>query len=381
MKQTFKKFIYSLGGADYNVIQHSTNDTKKQYRNLGWSVILCTLIALISGADFTHQYTSSVPITVAGALLFGTLVFSFDYFLINSNSTSTFFKLLRIPVAIANVLLGTLALMVMLTQSKIDNKILLENTGKITKCDSTYQISKLQRYEAYEDKVTDKDHYHNTVCFPEAQNGYAGTNYGKKHTYCITQDSLLAIEKVALDSAEVPFFKTYSVERDALGKLTSNDIFEKGNYLPAIFKENWVALLIALCVFIIATYVETQSLIIKFSLDPNDEYHQDLAKFKANHKLKSDQRLKTMQDHNDKMAELKSEKQNTDDLTKWAEEKIASTLKKAPLNYKLNEYKRIFREQGMPELSDEIANVQNAISNGSDMDKVMSHLINKINQN
>jgi transcription initiation factor TFIIIB Brf1 subunit/transcription initiation factor TFIIB len=381
MKHIFLKFIYSLGGADYNVIQHSTNDTKKQYRNLGWSVILCTLIALISGADFTHQYTSSVPITIAGALLFGTLVFSFDYFLINSNSTSTFFKLLRIPVAVANVLLGTLALMVMLTQSKIDNKILLENTGKITKCDTTYQLSKLQRYEAYENKMTDKDHYHNTVCFPEAQNGYAGTNYGKKHTYCITQDSLLAIEKVALDSAEVPFFKTYSVERDALGKLTSNDIFEKGNYLPAIFKENWVALLIALCVFIIATYVETQSLIMKFSLDPNDEYHQDLAKFKANHKLKSDQRLKTMQDHNDKMAELKTEKQNTDDLTKWAEEKIASTLKKAPLNYKLNEYKRIFREQGMPELSDEIANVQNAISNGGDMDKVMSHLINKINQN
>ncbi len=376
-----KAIIYNLGGADYNVIQHCTEDTKKQYRNLGWSVILCTLIALISGADFTHQYTSSVPITIAGALLFGTLVFSFDYFLINSNSTSTFFKLLRIPVAVANVLLGTLALMVMLTQSKIDNKILLENTGKITKCDSTYQISKLQRYEAYENKVTDKDHYHNTVCFPEAQNGYAGTNYGKKHTYCITQDSLLSIEKVALDSAEVPFFKTYSVEREALGKLTSNDIFEKGNYLPAIFKENWVALLIALCVFIIATYVETQSLIIKFSLDPNDEYHQDLAKFKANHKLKSDQRLKTMQDHNDKMSELKTEKQNTDDLSKWAEEKIASTLKKAPLAYKLNEYKRIFREQGMPELSDEIANVQNAISNGSDMDKVMSHLINKINQN
>ena len=99
-----KAIIYNLGGADYNVIQHCTEDTKKQYRNLGWSVILCTLIALISGADFTHQYTSSVPITVAGALLFGTLVFSFDYFLINSNSTSTFFKLLRIPVAVANVL-------------------------------------------------------------------------------------------------------------------------------------------------------------------------------------------------------------------------------------------------------------------------------------
>lgn len=377
----FKTFIYSLGGADYNVIQLSTDDTKKQYSNLGWSVVLCTLIALISGADFTHQYTSSVPITVAGALLFGTLVFSFDYFLINSNSTNNFFKLLRIPVAIANVLLGTLALMVMLTQSKIDNKILLENTGKITNCDSTYQLSKQQRYAGYEKKINDKDDYHNTVCIPEAHNRYAGTSYDKKHTYCITQDSLFAIEKVALDSAEVPYFKTYSVEREALRKLTSNDIFEKGNYLPAIFKENWVALLMALCVFLIATYVETQSLIMKFSLDQNDEYHQDLIKFKANHKFKADQRLKTMQDHNDKMAELKTEKQNTDDLTKWTEEKIASTLKRAPLSYKLNEYKRIFLEQGMPELSDEISNVQNAFFNGSDMDKVMNHLINKINQN
>lgn len=381
MIQKFRKFIYSLGGADYNIIQHSTNDTKKQYSNLGWSVILCTLIALISGADFTHQYTSSIPITIAGALLFGTLVFSFDYFLINSKSSSTFFKLLRIPVALANVLLGTLALMIMLCQSKIDNKILLENTGKITSCDSIYQSSKNQRYIGYYSKVNDKDHYHNTVCFPEAQNGYAGLNYVRKHTYCNTQDSLLVIEKATLDSTEVPYFNTYNVHRDALGKLTSNDIFEKGNYLPSILKENWVALLIAFCVFIIATYVETQSLIMKFSLDPNDEYHQDLAKFKANHKLKSDQRLKTMQDHNEKLAELKNEKQHTDHLTKWAEEKIVSTLKKAPLSYRLNEYKRIFLEQGMPELSDEIANVQDAISNGSDLDKVMNHLINKINQN
>lgn len=381
MKKYFLIFIYSLGGADSQVIQHCTADTQKQYRNLGWSVILCTGIAIISGADFTHQYTPSIPITVAGALLFGTLVFSFDYFLINSNSTNTFFKLLRIPVAVANVVLGTLALMVMLCQSKIDNKILLENTGKITKCDSTYQAAKELRYTAYGNKVKDKDHYHNTVCFPEAQNGYAGGNYRRKHAYCNTQDSLLAIEKAVLDSAELTYNKTYQVEREALGKLSSNDFFEKCYYLPEIFRANWVTFLVALCVFIIATYVETQSLIMKFSLKPDDEYHQALTIHKANHKTKIDEHLKRMQDHADKMKGLENEQQNTDDLTKWATEKIASTLKKAPLSYKLNEYKRIFREQGMPELADEISSIQDAVAGGADMDKLMNNLITKINKN
>lgn len=383
MVNILSKLTYSLGGADSQVIQHCTADTKKQYRNLGWSVILCTGIAIISGADFTHQYTPSIPITIAAALLFGTLVFSFDYFLINSNSTNTFFKLLRIPVAVANVVLGTLALMVMLCQSKIDNKIIMESTGKITKCDSTYRAAKDVRYTAYGNKVKDKDHYHNTVCFPEAQNGYAKLDgkYGQKHSYCNTQDSLLSIEKAVLDSAESAYNKTYQVEREALGKLSSNDFFEKCYYLPEIFRANWVTFLVALCVFIIATYVETQSLIMKFSLNPNDEYHQALARHKANHKTKIDEHLKRMQDHTDKMKGMVNEQQNTDDITRWANEKITSTLKKAPLSYKLNEYKRIFREQGMPELADEISSIQDAVAGGADMDKLMNNLITKINQN
>jgi len=271
--------------------------------------------------------------------------------------------------------------MVMLSQSKIDNKILLEKTAEITKCDISYQSSRQQRYASYDSKVMDKEQYHNRVCFPEAQNGYAGMTYRKKHTYCSTQDSLLVIDKAVLDNAEVAYFNTYNVKRQALGNLTNNDFFEKCYYLPDIFQANWVTLLVALCVFTIATYIETQSLIMKFSQDPNDEYHKDLAKYKTNHQLKSGQRLKTMQDHQDKMNGLKAEKENTDELIKWVEEKITSTLKKAPLSYKLNEYKRIFREQGMHELSDEITNVQNAISNCSDMDNLMNHLINKINKN
>lgn len=381
MRLYFQNFIYSLGGADYNVIQQCTANTKKQYRNLGWSVILCIFVAFISGADFTHQYTSSIPLTVAGGLLFAIFVFSFDYFLINSNSTNTFFKLLRVPVAIANVVLGTLALMVLLCQSKIDNKILLNSTSKITACDSNYQKAKLQRYFDYNTKVKTKEDYHNSVCFKEAKNGYAGANYFKKHAYCRIQDSILNIEKANIDSTEIAFSNTYKLEREALSKLTNNDFFQKCQYLPSIFSENWITLLVAICVFIITSYIEIQAMAMKMSQNPNDEYHQDLEKYITYHKSKSEQRLKSMQDHRDKMDELINEKENTEDLAKWAQEKVVSTLKKVPLIYKLKEYKRIFAEQGMPELCEEVDNILIAITNGSDIDKAMHQLINKINQN
>ena len=157
-----KRIIYSLGGADYNVIQQlQTDDSKKPYRNLGWSIIQCTGIAFISGADITHQYTQSVPIIIAGAILYATIIFSFDYFLVNNHNSK--FIWLRVVVAVATVVLGSLALMVMLCQSKIDNKIRLENVGKITVCDTTYQAAKELRYQNLNTKIEEKEHYRTAV--------------------------------------------------------------------------------------------------------------------------------------------------------------------------------------------------------------------------
>lgn len=373
------KILYNLGGADYNVIKHCTEKTKKQYRNLGWSVILCTIVAFISGADITHQYTETTWIVVAGAFLYATLIFSFDYFLVSNPGTK--FGWLRMVVAAATVVLGSLALMVMLCQSKIDNKVRLENVSKITTCDTVYQAAKALRYENHNAKMNEKEHYHTTVCYVEAQKGYAGRSYDRKHKYCITQDSLLNIEKAALDSTETAYFTTYEIERNALEQMTSNDFFEKAAYLPGIFKTNWLTLLVAIAAFVIMAYIETQSLILKFSLDPNDKYRQAEAEHETNCKEHISQRLKKMQEHNERMNGHHTDKSYHAEVSKWGNDMLDQTLKKAPLSYKLNEYKRILKENGMPELADEINSIQSAVSNGSEADKLMQNLLHKINRN
>lgn len=375
----FKTLIYKLGGADYNVIQHCTEDTKKQYRNLGWSVLLCTLIAFISGVDITLQYTETTWIVILGAVLYATLIFSFDYFLVNNPGTK--FGGIRVVVAAATVVLGSLALMVMLCQSKIDNKVRMENVHKITSCDSTYQAAKALRYESHYAKITQKEHYHSAVCYVEGKNGYAGRNYDRKHKYCITQDSLLSLEKAALDSTEAAYFATYQIERNALEQLTSNDLFEKASRLPSIFKTNWVTLLVAIAAFIIMAYIETQSLMLKFSLNPNDEYRQAIKQHTLNCALYTYRRLKKMQEHNDRINGLLTDKTYHAVVSEWGKDMLDQTLKKVPLNYKLSEYKRILEENGMTELADEINIIQRAVSNGSDTDKLMQNLLHKINRN
>ncbi len=378
---SISKFIYTTGGAQPNVIQHCNEDTQKQYKNLGWSVVLCTGIAGISGADITHQYTPSITITVLGAVFFALLTFSFDYFINTSNSNKIAPKLLRIPVALANVCIGTAALMVMLNQTKIDSKLRLQNTNKITVCDTTYQYEKTQRYDSYMAKKKERDQYYTDVCLPEAKNGYPGKEFQRKFQLCKTTDSSLSIEKALLDSAETAFYQTYQTYKEALKAVNTASFPEKCAELPSIFKENWFTLLIAICVFIVSFYIECQSLIMKFSINKNDAYHTTLTLYNTLHKTNLEDRLKKMTEHLLKLNRLKTDQINTDEITKWATDKLNSTLTKAPVHYKLNEYKRILNENGMQELSSEIANIQNTITDTSDMEKAMNHLINNINRN
>lgn len=377
----FSNFIYRLGGAQPNVIAECNPDTQGQYKNLGYSVLLCTLIAAISGADITHQYTPSVAITVIGAVFFALLTFSFDYFINNSSSNKIAPKLLRIPVALANVCIGTAALMVMLNQSKIDSKLRLQNTGKIVTLDRTYQTQKEERYAAYQAKKKERDQYYTDVCLPEARRGYPGKEYQKKFQLVKTTDSSLVIEKAALDTAESAFYQTYFTQKDALVAVNTASFPEKCAELPAIFKENWFTLLIAICVFIVSFYVECQSLIMKFSINKSDDYNKALSGFNTLHNATVEDRLKKMIEQLTKLNGLKEDLTSTDEITKWANDKLNATISKTPIHYKLNEYQRILNENGLHDLSSEIAGIKNTLCDSNDLVKAMNQLINKINKN
>lgn len=280
----YSKFIYRLGGADYEVIQHNSSNIKTQYKNLAFSLLLSTVFAFIGGWDICHQFTTNKIFCFGVATLWATAVFSFDYFLINSGKVSAFSKYIRIPVGISNVLITITALFVLANQSTIDSNLRLLGSNEITKCDTTYQNEKQERNASLNAKKAEQELYHKERCLPEAKNGYPGKEYMKKHSLCITVDSLMAKEQEQLDSAEVAYHTTYTTTRDAIKGTTTNDFFRKAKELIPIFKDNYFTLFLAICALIFLSYIELQSILLKFNIDPNDEYHISLRDYNTNRK-------------------------------------------------------------------------------------------------
>ncbi len=374
----FKTFIYNLGGADSNVIQHNTFSVRVKYFLKAFSFTVSLPIVFFGWYELATIFTLSIWIKVGLPFLITYAIFHLDLSLLFSDSSRSH-TMLRWGVALSNNILCVLFVLLNLNIDAVQKVNYDEHQKIIYKTDSTYHAEQVARYSNLVAMQTQRDEYDKKICVPQSLRKMAGLRYANGHKLCENRDSVIAMERTRLDTIEAKYYQIYQQEREQIA--TKNDVFDKlDTLLTEVLPQSVSKILTSILFAFFLLCLETSPLLLHLA-SRNDEYHQELAKFQANHKLKSDQRLKTMQDHNDKMAELKTEKQNNNDLTKWAEAKIASVLKKAPLNYKLNEYKRIFREQGMPELSDEIANVQNAISSGGDVDKIINHLMNKINQN
>lgn len=284
MIQQFFKFIYRLGGATYDVIRHTSPDTRTRYSNLGYSLLLSAALAFVGGYDIAHQFTAVAYYCAAVGIMWAMAVFSFDYFLINGGIVNGFFKYIRVPVGLANVFITTTALFVLLNQSTIDSNIRLTNAAKITACDNTYLTNKEGRYNNISERKNNILQYHNDRCEPEARNGHPGKEYDKKHALCITTDSLITIETAKLDSTEKTYYSAYQTEKEALQGITSNNFFAKAKLLPGILNDNILVLVLAICLFIFLSYIELQAILMKFSLDSNDEYHINLRNYNANRK-------------------------------------------------------------------------------------------------
>lgn len=273
-----------MGGATFDVIKHCSPDTKTRYSNLAFSLVLSTVLAVIGGYDIAHQFTTAMAFCFSVAILWGLAVFSFDYFLINGGAVSGIFKYIRIPVGLANVFITITALFVLLNQSTIDTNIRLANANKISKCDSAYLSGKEERYAQVDERKKHIDEYHQKNCVPEALNGHPGIEYDKKHSLCITTNNEIANETIKLDNAEKMFIEAYQTEKEALQGITSNNFFAKAKLLPGILTGNMLILVLAICLFIFLGYVELQSILMKWSIDPADEYHTNLRTYNANRK-------------------------------------------------------------------------------------------------
>jgi len=277
--QKIYTILFRLAGVDYQVIKNCSSDTRAKYLNLGLSLILTSALAYVGGFDIGHQFTRSMWACASIAFLWAIAVFSFDFFLLNGGKIRPFFKLIRIPVGFANVFITVTALFVLANQATIDSKIGLSNASKITFLDSTYLANKEVRFDTYNTKKTRIDEYHQRSCVPEALNVRPGKLYDAKHALCISTNEELNKELINLDSMETGYYNAFQMTRNALCEVKSNDFFAKCLLIPQIIQANYFIAFIAACAFLFLFYLELQCIILKFSIDENDEYHTNLDRY------------------------------------------------------------------------------------------------------
>ncbi|MDP2089486.1 MAG: transglutaminase domain-containing protein [Flavobacteriaceae bacterium] len=276
--------FYRLAGVDYKIIQNCNSDTKTKYLNLSFSILLTTLFAFIGGVDIALQFDLHILASIVVGLLWATAVFSFDYFLINGGHVSSFFKWVRVPVGFANIFITITALLILLNKATINSTIGLQNADKISTLDSTYLSNKENRYDLLNGKKVKIEEYHQESCIPEAMDVLPGPKYRIRHSLCETTTKNLEKETSNLDSLETSYFNSYQHNRAALVQIKSNDFFAKAKMLPDIFKANNFVLILALCAFIFLGYIELQSIMLKFSMNENDDYNISRARYDENRK-------------------------------------------------------------------------------------------------
>lgn len=269
-----KNTFYRLGGADYDVIRDCSKKTKVQYQSIALALFLTVIVAFIGGFDVVHYYTESTPIRIAVATLWALAVLSFDYFLINSGTTKPFFKYLRIAVGLTNIFITITALFVLLNQTTIDSQIELTKSNALKNIDQSYLKAKENRYSDVETKKKEAEKYNSEVVLPEARNGYPGPKHDQKKA--VYNDLIKSVndEIAKLDTKEQQYLNSYQTERKAVENKLSNDFTAKAKLLPEIIAYGgFMSYILTFCLFVFLSYIELQTIALKFSISPDDEYH------------------------------------------------------------------------------------------------------------
>ena len=274
MKKYLNKILYHLGGTDYVVIKHCSYINQTQYKNLGISLIISSLLGFFGGFEICHQFTNNYFYCIAVGLLWGGVIFSFDYFSISSSTSKVgfFTKIIRIIVGISNVFITVSSLLITLNSSLINNNLNLKKPLMVQEETNIYDIKHDKRYERLNKLKNDRDKADQKCQSLLAQNYFKLA--AKVHqNNCLRMDSLISKEKAIVDTSEVLFYYAYLDKVKALRSETSEDFFTKANELPTILTKNWYTLLLAICFFIFLSYIELQCIMLKINIDQNDEYH------------------------------------------------------------------------------------------------------------
>lgn len=141
-----KTFIMSLAGYDSNIAKRCPGNSQNKYAAMGAAVLITTLMACFGGYHLANDIVSNKIAALGFALFWGSIVFGFEYMMINlfNNSSKGKWAIfsMRILMSIAISLLISTPFVLMLFQGTIKQRLAEEQKAKIENVETDFMVQK-----------------------------------------------------------------------------------------------------------------------------------------------------------------------------------------------------------------------------------------------
>ena len=272
----FTKTLFSLGGANLNIIPFLTTKTRTHYRVIGISLLVNILLAFLAGCEMGYQYTSNIFVFIPIGLLWGVLIGTTDYQITNFDSPSNKYAIytFRVIFGITSSIISVLSLLVFLNINEIENTLKTDNQNIKSSIINSYNIEYKDRYQILKSKKDNQNEYHNSVCQKEALNEYAGPIYSNKHKKCLLDLEEINLIKIDLDKKEETYIKYKNNQLYSIDILKYNDYFSKLRVLFSILKNDGIKFFISSLFFIMLLCFELSTLCLKILMPKFKDYEK-----------------------------------------------------------------------------------------------------------
>jgi hypothetical protein len=293
-----KSFFMSLAGYDPKIAMRCPGNNQNKYAAMGAAVFITTLMACFGGYHIAKDIVSNRIAALAFAIFWGSIVFGFEYMMINlfNNSTKArwFIFSMRIAMSICISLLLSTPFVLMLFQATISQGLAEEKKSHIAVIDSTFLVQKSAidtamaiRYRSVQE--------HEKLAMDEALGKSSGTGLeGMGKWWAYKNNALQAAKRE--DS-------TYRIQAAAeISKLEvarNNEIVEMESFyahdflaqlvaLLKLMKDKGIVLFETILIFIVLLLFDLMPIILKTASslkDESDPYNQ-LVKIDEQQRLK-----------------------------------------------------------------------------------------------
>jgi len=337
-----KNFIYSrLLGLDIKALELSSAKTKRNYLNLGYSLIFVALLSIASGVKIMSLFTSNTLLLALGGMITFGIVFFMDYLLVSS-STNLLGGLTRFLFGVLNAAVSATCLLLLINNTDIEDYKESINKNQMTALKNDYETGYNDRYKVYNEQVNDNENYRKTIVEPEALNGYAGDVHAMKNAPYLKRKTELEKMKKELDSVENSNFKKeYQEELDKLNTQEKMGLFEQIDIMfSKVIPRSNSSIVFGFIIVTLLLILELSVLIFKQSISKENDYDRWVL---ALDKVKSEKNTEEI-NNNIQLGKIERE------LNKKKEEIIIKTDFQAELGSMKKGIDEINKDENLPNL-------------------------------